>query len=204
MNTLAVNTFLDRFVPRKLAEKPDIHPSDIVRTRAMVAMLICSILTPLAALLFFLCVQLITGIDFSTALISYLVVFTWLVSQHLYFQSFGNLRVTAAAYSVQYYLSVAIGAFYTGGASSPVMVLLFCSPLIAYMTISLRASLIMAIITISTGLTFILLPQQGFVMPSIAPPQGEIYISIICWLMAFLLMTIMLITAESMAKAKAE
>jgi hypothetical protein len=103
--------------------------------------------------------------------------------QLIYFQSYGNLRITASAYSLQYLIVNATFTLISGGwAGSPITVLLIASPLIAYMTISLKAAFIHTILVFLFVLGLLLAHISGVVFTDISNPDNYHYTKFIGWL----------------------
>lgn len=142
MKNLLIIDLLDTFIPAVIRNNHDLSQQELIRVRAMLAILGFSIVVPVLLLIIYVALQFLTDNDFSRNVYILMLVETVLMSQHIYFQSYGNLRITAGAYSLQFLLVIAVFALISGALQSPLIPLLICAPMIAYMTMGLRAGLL--------------------------------------------------------------
>jgi len=173
--------WLEALVPSRIRDNRDIPVQVRFRAPAMIATLMISILCPLVALMLMGGLQLFTKQDYSTGMMITLIVLVLTSVQHIYFQSFGNLKNTAAAYSTQYIISIIISMLYTGGSDSPIAILLFCSPLIAYMTISHVAALIHASLLVIFIVILSAAENSGYSPVNLIKPETKSSIQMISW-----------------------
>jgi len=199
----AVIRLLDDLVPASIRDKRNVCAEELMRARAMVAVLAISIILPLVMLLNYLILQVTTENDFTRSIYVLMGVEIWLVTQHLYFQSYGNLRLTAGIYSAQYLLTVLIVALISGGWDSPMLVLLLGSPMIAYMTVSYRAALWhvgLAVLIVIFLLS--LYHLQITLLPDLSRPANHAYNRFIAWDMVLLLFAAFLVILEHLVRSR--
>jgi hypothetical protein len=165
--------FLESITPKNLVEDQNQSIETRARVACMVGILGFSVLLPLLIIVTYLVLNLIVEINITKNIAVLLGVEIWMISQMLYFQSYGNLRITASAYSIQYFAVNGIFIVLSGGwSSSPIMIMILCSPMIAFMTVSARAALwyIVAVFLFCLGL--LLCHQHEIPLPDISQPKN--------------------------------
>jgi len=195
---------LDGFIPASLRNKPRVAREELVRARAMVAMLIGSILLPLVLLIAYVVLQALTSHDFSKDITILIVVVFVLVSEHAYFQSFGNLRITAGIYSVQLLLVAIIATALSGALYSPVMILLIASPMVAFMTISYRAALFHVVAAFLTIAGLLIIQEHGMQMASFGRAENYPYTLAMIWSLVLLIFMLFLTVFEELVRSKTD
>jgi len=204
--SLAIVGELDKLLPKSIRMNRAIQPLELAQARGMLAILIISILLPLVVLLAYIFLQFGTGKDFSHDIIAIMTVEIVLISQHVYFQSYGNLRVTAAAYSLQYLFSITGVILVSGGWDhSPLVILLISSPLIAAMTMGTRAALyhVVMVFIIITALLVMHLKHIPFPI-DISRAERYQYTRFICWGITLTFISIFLLFTDKLAHVKLE
>jgi len=194
---------LDDLVPASIRHQHNVSAEELMRAKAMVAVLAISIILPLVVLTNYLILQATTENDFTRNIYILMGVEIWLVSQHLYFQSYGNLRLTAGIYSAQYLLTVLITTLISGGWNSPLLVLLLGSPMIAYMTVSYGAALLhVALAVLIVVFLLTLYHFQITLLPDISHPANHAYNRFIAWDMVLLLFAAFLVILEHLVRSR--
>lgn len=204
MNTaLAIHHWLDHYLPLPIRLDQQLSHETRIRARTMVAVLGLSVIAPLLLLVAYGALHLLTGHDFSRNLNILIVIEILLVSQHLYFHSFGNLRMTAGAYSAQFLLINVVFLFISGGlARSPLLPILLCSPMIAFMTISFRAAMWHAAIITVVIAILLMLELRGVVLPNHGQPENFHITQTVIWGFTFFTLMALLLVAEQLIQAK--
>lgn len=199
----ALIRLLEDLLPASIRHKPHVSAEERMRAKAMVAILGISVLLPLVVLFNYLVLQFTTEIDFTRNIYILMGVEIWLISQLLYFQSYGNLRLTAALYSVQYLLVSLITILVSGGWNSPLLVLLMGAPMVAFMTIGYRTALWH--IALVLLITIFLLALHHFrltLLPDISTPARGPYDRFIAWDMVLLLFAAFLVILEHLVRSR--
>lgn len=189
-------SWLETLVPAQIRTNRSLSILHRARATAMVATLGLSILVPIITLLVLALFQFFTDRNFSQAMAIVIVVEVLLVTQHLYFQSYGNLALTARAYSLQYFFSIVATMLYTGGWYSPAMPLLLCAPMIAYMTIHYRAAMWHLFWVLCTYGALMALHTSGKKLPNIMPAETYDYILATCWGLCLLVFALFLMVCQ--------
>lgn len=176
-------THIDSFLPAAMRESPTLTWDDRIKAWSMLMVLGLSMLLPFGAMLAFAALHVLTDLDFSQSFIITLSIVCLMFFQHLYFQSYGNLYMTANAYSVQAFVSYCAAVFYTGGWHSPVMPLLVCSPLIAFMTGGYRAGIRATLAIFISVSVFFFERFNPKIISVISPPETTDIIGFMMWAM---------------------
>lgn len=179
---LKLLTQIDVFMPHSMRSSSRLPWSYRVKAWSMVMVLALSILAPLCGLLVFAGLSLFTGMDFSQACYILLVIVCVNFFQHLYFQSYGNLVITASAYTVQAFASYVAAVYFTGGWHSPAMPIMICAPLIAFMTGGYR-SCSLAIISVFLAISCFFSQRYNPHITSVIPPETNEMIGLVMWMM---------------------
>lgn len=194
---------LEDMVPASIRQQRHVSAEELMRAKAMVAILVISIALPLVVLLNYLILQATTSNDFTRSIYILIATEVWLVSQHVYFQTYGNLRLTAAMYSLQYLLSVTLTVLVTGGWGSPFLVLLLGSPMVAFMTISYGAALWhIALVLLLVIFLLTLHHFQLAWLPDISYHANAPYNQFIAWDMVLLLFGCFLVILEHLVRSR--
>jgi hypothetical protein len=193
---------LDNFIPVAIRNKPDVTREELVRTRAIVAILIGSILLPLVLLMAYVVLQAFTSHDFSRDIAVLVVVVFVLVSEHAYFQSFGNLRITAEIYSVQFLMIAIIATVFSGALYSPVMILLIASPVIAFMTMSYRAAQLHIVVVLLTIAGLLIMQENGMQMVIFGRAENYPYTLAMIWSLVLLIFMLFLAVFEELIRSR--
>lgn len=186
--------FIDRFLPKREREAAYKRLDVLIRLRTIVCVLALSLLIPFSAVIAFFILHLTTGNDFSLALLATGGILVLLAFQHLTFQSFGDIYRTASAYAVNFFFSMVLSVYYTGGWQSPCLVLLFCCPIMTFMIASRPAAQLTLWATLIIGMIFFSLDTAGIHTPQIAPTENLEYIKAIMWIMACIILLVFLYT----------
>lgn len=195
-------TLLDGFIPASIRNNTKVARSELVRTQAMVAVLGISVIVPMLMLLAYIVLQLLTDRVFTKNIIILLATEVFFVSQHLYFQSYGNLRITAGVYSLQFLFIIITTVILSDGLNSPVLILLMCAPMIAFMTMSLRAAVYHIVAAAFTLVGLLVMNVQEFGYISIAEQANYPYTLTICWGVALLFFSLFLVVFEELVRSK--
>jgi len=193
---------IDSCVPASIKNNHKQTPEEWVRVRAMVAILAVSVLLPLLLLLVYTILQLATVNNFSKNIYILITTEVFVTSQLVYFQSYGNLRFTAGAYSVQYLLVIVATILFSGGWSSPVTILLLCSPMIAFMTISYRAALLHILLVLLITTTLLAMHLQGVHFMNVSEVANYPYTQMVAWGMTLLVFTLFLFIFEHLIRSR--
>jgi hypothetical protein len=197
-----VTAMLDSFIPVAIRNDRNISQQALVRTRAMVAVLAISVIVPLLMLLAYVALQFFTDKDFSKNIIIMLAVEVVLVSQHLYFQSYGNLRITAGVYSLQFLFVVIATVVVSAGLKSPVLILLICSPMVAFMTMSIHAALFHIAAVLFTVIGLLVMYVNGFGFMSVGQQSHYPYTLVVCWVVALVFFSLFLVVFDELIRSK--
>jgi len=193
---------IDSCVPASIKNNHKQTPEEWVRVRAMVAILAVSILLPLLLLLIYAVLQLVTDNNFSKNIYILITTEVFVTSQLIYFQSYGNLRFTAGAYSVQYLMAIIATILFSGGWDSPVTILLLCSPMIAFMTISYRAALLHILLVLVITMALLVMHLQGFHFVNVSEGANYPYTQMVAWGMTLFLFTLFLFIFEHLIRSR--
>lgn len=194
---------LEDLVPASIRRKPHVSEEELMQAKAMVAVLAISVVMPLVVLVNYLVLQSTTDNDFVRNIYMLMGVEIWLVSQLLYFQSYGNLRLTAAMYSIQFFLAIVGIVLVSGSWESPFLVLLTASPMIAFMTIGYRAALGHVALALLMVIFLLLLHHfQVTLLPNIARPANAPYNQFIAWDIVLLLFAAFLVILEHLLRSR--
>lgn len=202
-NTPVMILWLEKMLPDSIRDAQPANSEALMRARAMVAILAISITMPLVVLLNYLILQATTEIDFDRNIYILIGVEVWLVVQLLYFQSYGNLQLTAGMYSVQFLLAAVATIMISGSWESPFLVLLAASPMIAFMTIGYRAALLHVLLAllIVTGL-FTLHHFNITLVPNLSRPGHAAYNQFIAWDIVLLVFAAFLVILEHLLRGQ--
>ena len=168
MLRITIINLLDNFIPVILRSTHSLSHEQLVRTRAMLAMLGFSIVVPVLLLVVYILLQILTQNDFSRDIYILLVLEIVLISEHIYFQSYGNLRITAGVYSLLFLFIVIAFTLLSGGITSPLISLLVAAPMVAYMTMGLRAGLLHIAVVLLIVFAFLLMHVLRIDFPNIS------------------------------------
>lgn len=195
--------WLEKLLPASLRDAHPANSEALMRARAMVAILAISITMPLVVLVNYLILQITTDSNFDRNIYILIGVEVWLVAQLLYFQSYGNLRLTAGIYSVQFLLAAVATIMISGSWTSPFLVLLAASPMIAFMTIGYRAALwhVALALFIVTGL-LTLHHFQITLVPNLSRPGHAPYNQFIAWDIVLLVFAAFLVILEHLLRGQ--
>lgn len=198
----ALINLLDSFTPVTIRNNRTLPHEELIRTRAMLAILGFSIVVPLALLVIYIFLQFVTANDFSRNIYILMLVETVLISQHIYFQSYGNLRITAGVYSLQFLLVISIFTAISGGVKSPLIPLLICAPMIAYMTMGLRAGLLHIAVVLLVVIGLLLMHINGLGQLDIGQKANYPYTLTIACGVTLLIMAMFLLVFEELVRRK--
>lgn len=156
----------------------------IARARTLVTVLAFSIVVPAIALLMVVGLHFFSGRDFTPAMVSLVGVIVVLVTQHLLFQSSANLYITGVAYSITFFVLLTAATVFTGGWGSPVVPLLFCTPIMVFLISGWREAEIAVLFTFATGLVLMLLDIMHVELPYLMHKENQAYAQGVVWFMA--------------------
>lgn len=191
-------TQIDNFLPPAMRDTPALTWDYRVKAWSMVMVLGLSLLIPFGALLVFAGLHLFTELDFSQACIVILFIVFLIFVQHLYFQSYGKLEITANAYCLQAFASYCAAVYYTGGWHSPVMPLLICSPLIAFMTSGYRAGVTATLAVFVSVCLFFNERYNENITNIITPSQNSDIVALVIWLMVLSILAFFLMVTNTL------
>lgn len=191
---------LDSFIPITIRSNRNLSREELVRTRAMLAILGFSIIVPVILIVIFIALQIFTGNDFSRNVYILMVIETVLISQHIYFQSYGNLRITAGAYALQFLLVIVGFTLVSGGLSSPLITLLLASPMVAYMTMGQRAGVLHIIAVLLTVIGLLLQHTLGLHLPNMTYKANYPYTAAIACGVALSILAMFLLIFEDLLR----
>lgn len=185
MNQRIMTDWLDHMIPQTIWRTSPTQDT-IIRARTLTAVLLFSIVIPVIALLVVIGLQIFTHKNFYPAIIGLVVAITIAVAQQIRFQSSADLQMTARIFSFTIFLALTVATFLTGGWDSPVVLLLFCTPIIVYQTNSSREAVLAVFGTFVTGVIFLELDVMDVALPHIMHEENRAYAQGIVWLVAFL------------------
>jgi hypothetical protein len=195
MSSRRLVDLVDNFIPYTIwRTRPD--PATIARARTLVAVLGFSIVIPFVALLLVGILHCVTRYDFTPAMASLVAIIVLLVIQHMVFQSSANLYVTGIAYSVTFFLALTIFTALTGGWSSPVIPLLFCSPIMVFLISGWREAEYAVLLTFTTGVVFMVLDILHIGMPSVMHEENRAYAQGVVWFIACVILLLLFATQK--------
>lgn len=194
--------FVDKFTPPAIRNADTLSWHDRVRTWSMLLVLMLSLAIPIGALVIFGLLHVFTSMDFSHALIILLSLAFVILVQHIYFYSYGKLQLTANAYAAQAFLSYCLVISYTGGWHSPVMVLLLCSPIVAFMTGGYALGMTSILAVAFALLSFCYLHIQHIALPNVIRPENFEIVVLSVWATLLLMMAIFFIVTNAMLLKK--
>jgi len=200
--TSAFMRLLNRFIPKAIRNKPKVTREELIRAQAMVAILIGSIIMPLLLLAAYIILQIITRNDFSKDIVILIGVEVLLVREHIYFQSYGNFRVTAGIYSVQFLIIAIVATALSGALYSPLTALLITSPMIAFMTMSYRAALVHIAAAFLTITVLLMMQANELQLPNFGRMENYPYTLAIIWGLALAIFMLFLIVFEELVHSK--
>ena len=184
---------VDHFIPHAIWRScPD--AATVARARTLVAVLGCSLVVPVVALLMVVILHFTTANNFVPAIIVLVGITMFLLIQHLMFQAAANLYITAIALSVTTYLSLTISTACTGGWSSPVIPLLFCTPIVVFLISGLTEAEYAVVLTFATGVLFMILDILQIDMPSIMHEENRAYAQGVVWFVACAILMLLFAT----------
>ncbi|HSC76188.1 MAG TPA: hypothetical protein VLB90_08135 [Pseudomonadales bacterium] len=186
---------VDNFIPYSIwRTSPD--PATIARARTLVAVLGFSIATPVVTLALVLALHFFTQYDFTPAIASLIGIIVLLVIQHMLFQASANLYVTSIAYSITFFLAMIVSTAMTGGWSSPVIPLLFCSPIMVFLISGWREAEYAVLLTFMTGVVFMVLDILHVVLPNLMHAENRAYAQGVVWFMACIILLLLFATQK--------
>lgn len=163
----------------------------IARARTLVAVLVFSIIVPVLALLVVVALHVFTDKDFTPAMISLVAITIALLAQHMLFQSSANLYVTGIAFSVTFFLTITVATALTGAWDSPVIPLLFCTPLMVFLISGWREAEYAVLVTFATGLVFMMLEVMNVSLPYLMHAENRAYAQGVVWFMACIILVLL-------------
>lgn len=163
----------------------------IARARTLVAVLVFSIIVPVLALLLVVGLHIFTDKDFTPAMVSLIAIIIVLLAQHLLFQSSANLYVTGAAYSVTFFLAITVATALTGAWDSPVIPLLFCTPIMVFLISGWREAEYAVLVTFATGIVFMVLDVLNVSLPYLMHEENRSYAQGVVWFMACIILVLL-------------
>lgn len=195
MSNRRLADLVDNFIPYSIwRSSPD--PATIARARTLVAVLGFSIITPLITLFLVLGLHFFSGYDFTPAIVSLMGIIVILVVQHMLFQSSANLYVTGIAFSVTFFLALTLSTALTGGWSSPVIPLLFCSPIMVFLISGWREAEYAVLLTFTTGVVFMILDILRIGLPCLMHEANRPYAQGVVWFMACVILLLLFATQK--------
>ncbi len=186
---------VDQFIPYAIWRSCP-EPVMVARARTLVAVLGFSVIVPVLALIFFMVMHLVTGKDFLPAMLSLGGVIVILVIEQLFFHASANLQTAGIAFSVTFFVVITAATALTGGAASPVMVLLFCTPLVVFLISGWQVAEYAVFVSFTTGLVFMLLAQMGANMPNIMHQENLVYARAVVWFFACMILVLLFYTQK--------
>lgn len=178
-----VADIVDSLIPYSIwRSSPD--AATVARARILVAVLAFSIVVPFIMLLLVIALHFMTDMDFTPALASLVGILVLLVIQLLLFQASASLYVTGIAFSVTFFISLTVATALTGSWSSPVIPLLFCTPIMVFLISGWREAEYAVLLTFATGLVFMILDLLHVQLPYLMHPENRAYAQGVVWLMA--------------------
>jgi hypothetical protein len=195
MSNRRLADLVDNFIPYSIwRSNPD--PATIARARTLVAVLGFSIATPLVTLLLVVILHFATAYDFTPAIASLVGIIVLLVIQHMLFQSSANLYITGIAFSVTFFLALTLSTALTGGWSSPVIPLLFCSPIMVFLISGWREAEYAVLVTFTTGVVFMVLDILHISLPCLMHEENRPYAQGVVWFMACVILLLLFATQK--------
>lgn len=191
-------THVDQFMPPAMRDTPALTWDYRVKAWSMLMVLGLSLFVPLCALLLFAGLHFFTPFDFSQACIILLLVLFVIFVQHLYFHSYGKLDITANAYSIQAFISYILTIYYTGGWHSPAMPIIFCSPLIAFMTGGYRIGTAATVAVFIAVCVFFNERYNENITSIITPAQNSDIVGLVIWLMVLSIVAFFLMVTNTL------
>jgi hypothetical protein len=186
---------VDNFIPYSIwRTSPD--PATIARARTLVAVLGFSIVTPTITLVLVLGLHFFTSYDFTPAIASLIGIIVLLVIQHMLFQASANLYITGIAFSVTFFLAMIVSTALTGGWSSPVIPLLFCSPIMVFLISGWREAEYAVLLTFTTGVAFMILDIMHISLPCLMHEANRPYAQGVVWFMACVILLLLFATQK--------
>ncbi|HQQ62043.1 MAG TPA: hypothetical protein PLF22_00565 [Pseudomonadales bacterium] len=186
MNQRTMTDLLDHMIPQTIWRTTPTQQM-IVRARTLTAVLIFSMAIPSLALMAVIALQVVTDKSFYAAIASLVASIAVVTMQHIRFQSSANLQMTARLFSFTFFLALTIATFLTGGWHSPVVLLLFCTPIIVHLISDSREAVWAVLGTFLTGVIFLELDVMDVALPHIMHEENRAYVQGIVWLVAFLI-----------------
>ncbi len=185
-----VADIVDSLIPYSIwRSRPD--AATVARARILVAVLAFSIVVPFVMLLLVIALHFMTDMDFTPALASLVGILVILVIQLLVFQSSASLYVTGIAFSVTFFISLTVATALTGSWSSPVIPLLFCTPIMVFLISGWREAEYAVLLTFATGLVFMILELLHVQLPYLMHAENRAYAQGVVWLMACVILMLL-------------
>jgi hypothetical protein len=150
----------------------------------------------LVTLLLVAVLHIATRYDFTPAMVSLVAVIVLLAIQHMLFQSAANLYVTGIAFSVTFFLALTASTALTCGWSSPVVPLLFCSPIMVFLISGWREAEYAVLLTFSTGIAFMVLDILHVNLPCLMHEANRPYAQGVVWFIACLILLLLFATQK--------
>ena len=195
MSSRRLVDLVDNFIPHSIwRTRPD--PATIARARTLVAVLGFSIIIPFVALLLVAILHVVTRYDFTPAMASLVAIIVLLVIQHMLFQSSANLYIIGIAFSVTFFLTLTIATALTGGWSSPVVPLLFCSPIMVFLISGWREAEYTVLLTFATGILFMVLEILNISLPCLMHEVNRPYAQGVVWFIACVILLLLFATQK--------
>lgn len=195
MSSRTLADLVDNFIPYSIwRNRPD--PATIARARTLVAVLMFSIALPFVTLLLVVILHFFTQYDFTPAMVSLVAVIVLLVIQHMVFQSAANLYITGIAFSVTFFLALTVSTALTGGWNSPVIPLLFCTPIMVFLISGWREAEYAVLLTFATGIVFMVLDILHVPLPFLMHEANRPYAQGVVWFIACLVLLLLFATQK--------
>ncbi len=183
---------VDDFIPKNILSDPELSRIGLIRARTMVIVMMFSIAAPILLLFCVMFLHLFTERDFSLGMIFIGAILAGMVTLQLTFNSYGNLYLTAAVYSVLYAVMTIFLTSVSGGWHSPVMLLVFCAPMITFLIAGRREGILMVYMVGVIGAVFLALELKGIPLPQVMPVENADYIQGITWFVALTILLMLL------------
>lgn len=159
-------------------------PAVVARARTLVAVQAMAVVLPLLMLGPVLLLQWLTGGNFTPAWMSLVSIVLVFVLQLLLLHWSSSLRISSAVFSVSFFFAIALATLLTGAWRSPVLPLLFCTPLMVFLVCSWREAEWAVLVTFAAGMALMVMDIAQVSVLNVMHAENFAYAQGVVWFLA--------------------
>lgn len=195
MQNRALAYWIDSLIPHAIWRSTPV-PATVARARTLVAIQAMAVVLPLLMLVPVVIMQWITGRNFTPAWVSLLCIVVLFALQLLLLHKSSSLALSSALFSLSFFFTIATATVLTGAWRSPVLPLLFCTPLMVFLVCSWREAEYAVLVTFAAGMVLMVMDIAGVSVPNVMHAENFAYAQGVVWFLACTVLVLLLGTQK--------